>query len=161
MRICPHFNRGGGREMPRPIGLATPEKLAEELHRIRLERRKRKKLLRDHRPPRRSLSPHQRSRVLAKTAGRCHICGGEILGAWHADHVLAYSGGGDHSDQNYLAAHPVCNSRKWDFSAEEFQFILKVGVWARTQIEHGGELGRKVAAQFLRYERARERRRKT
>lgn len=71
----------------------------------------------------------------AKTGGPCHICGGLIDGRWQADHVLAYSGGGGHAADNYLPAHELCSIYRWDYLAEEFQEILKLGVWARTQIE--------------------------
>ncbi|MDZ7654258.1 MAG: HNH endonuclease signature motif containing protein [Burkholderiaceae bacterium] len=70
--------------------------------------------------------------MLAKTAGRCHVCGGPIEGLnWHADHVLAHSGGGAHSVDNYLAAHPICNNYRWDYLDEEFREILRLGVWLR------------------------------
>jgi hypothetical protein len=84
---------------------------------------------------RQMLSAAERRQILAKTAGRCHICGGAIEGAWHADHVLAHSGGGGHIADNYLPAHALCNNYRWDYSSEEFQYILKLGVWIRTQIE--------------------------
>jgi 5-methylcytosine-specific restriction endonuclease McrA len=97
---------------------------------------------------------------LVKTADRCHICGGEIDGAWNADHVLAYSGGGADTVENYLAAHGSCNNYRWDYSPEEFQMILKVGVWARTQVEAKTRIGRSLGERFLANERVRLRRRK-
>ncbi len=90
----------------------------------------------------------------------CSKCGGEIDGKWQADHVMAHSGGGQHSIDNYLPAHRLCNNYRWDYTAEEFQYILKIGVWTRTQIEHGTKFGRDVAARFLAHESARRKRRK-
>ena len=84
---------------------------------------------------RRTLSPRERESVLEKTAHRCHICGGKIVSKWQADHVLAHSSGGDHSAENYLPAHVLCNNYRWDYGSEEFQWILKIVVWARTQME--------------------------
>ena len=85
------------------------------------------------RPARRSaLSSKQREQVLRSRAGRCHICDGNVLGTkWQADHVLAHSAGGTHSIDNYLPTHALCNNYRWDYSAEEFQWLLKIEVWAR------------------------------
>ena len=105
-------------------------------------------------------SASERAHVLEKTAGRCHICGGLISGStWHADHVLAHSTGGAHRADNYLPAHALCNNYRWDYSAEEFQHILKIGVWTRTQIERRTRFGRDAAAAFLAYDRTRQARR--
>jgi hypothetical protein len=109
---------------------------------------------------RQMLSAAERREILAKTAGRCHICGGAIEGAWQADHVLAHSGGGGHIADNYLPAHALCNNYRWDYSSEEFQHILKLGVWIRTQIERRSAIGRAVAAAYLGYDTARAKRRR-
>ena len=79
---------------------------------------------------------------------------------WNADHVLAHSGGGDHSIANYLPAHRRCNSYRWDYLPEEFQEILRMGVWLRTQIEKETKVGQLSGAAFIKYERGRISRRK-
>ncbi|HXG57131.1 MAG TPA: HNH endonuclease [Vicinamibacterales bacterium] len=89
-----------------------------------------------------------RQRILAKTASQCHICGGQIEGPWQADHVLAHSGGGCGDPDNYLASHALCNNYRWDYLPEEFQLILRLGVWARTQIERGTTVGNEIARRF-------------
>jgi HNH endonuclease len=109
---------------------------------------------------RRSLSKRDRNKILEKTAGRCHICGGEVGKKWQADHVLAYSAGGEHSVDNYLPAHPICNNYRWNYTADEFQVILKLGVWARTQAEKRTAVGKMIGARFLTHERQRIDRRK-
>ncbi|MGH8543053.1 MAG: HNH endonuclease [Gammaproteobacteria bacterium] len=134
---------------------------AELLTALRTERRRlkaRRKLLR---PPRMALSKSDREIILKKTNTRCHICGGEIDGTWQADHVLAHSGGGGHAIDNYLPAHTACNNYRWDYTAAEFQEILKLGVWARTQVERGTAVGREIASRFSVYEVKRRKRRKT
>src|SRR5256885_658777 len=73
-----------------------------------------------------------RTLVLAKTGGRCHICGGLLGKNWQADHVLAYRGNGQCSAENLLPAHTLCNHYRWNYLSEEFQWTLKIGVWART-----------------------------
>ena len=98
------------------------------LTRQRARRRKEKQRLKDEglmRP--RTLSPKERQLVFDKTAGRCHICGGKIVGPWQADHVFPHSTGGVHAAENYLPAHTLCNNYRWDYSSEEFQEILKLG----------------------------------
>ena len=138
----------------------TPEKYAGYLRWLRGERRKEKKKAKRKSTKRHSLTAAQRKRVLSKTGARCHICGGKIKDRWQADHVFPHSvGGGNHAD-NYLAAHVLCNNYRWDYVVEEFQQILKLGVWVRTQIEKQTGVGRQMALGFTKYER-RRRRRKT
>jgi hypothetical protein len=109
---------------------------------------------------RRMLEPDERATILQKTASRCHLCGGTIAQgeSWQADHVLANSAGGAHLVENFLPAHALCNNYRWDYQPEEFQLILKLGVWVRTKIERGGPRG-ELAIAFAAYEKRRERRR--
>jgi hypothetical protein len=81
--------------------------------------------------------------------------------AWQADHVMAHSAGGVHGIDNYLPAHSLCNNYRWDYLPEEFQYILKLGVWTRTQIERGTPIGNDVANAFATYETRRIKRRRT
>jgi hypothetical protein len=74
--------------------------------------------------------------------------------------VLAYSVGGGHAVDNYLPAHVTCNNYRWDYTAAEFQEILKLGVWTRTQVERGTSVGREIASKFSAYEVKRSARRK-
>ena len=134
---------------------ASADHLQSLLRTWRLGRKARKANTKRERPSPASLPPVARTRILAKTDGRWHICGGQIEAGWQADHVLAHSGGGKHGEDNYLAAHALCNNYRWDYLAEEFQYILKLGVWARTQIEYGSPVGHDIANAFVVYERRR------
>ena len=108
-----------------------------------------------------ALTRAERAEVLGKTGRRCHICGGTINGEdWQADHVLARASGGKHSVDNYLPAHSICNNYRWHYDPEEFQWILKIGVWMRTQIEKESPIGRKVAEKFCKKEKTRDGRRR-
>lgn len=124
------------------------------------EKRKKEMALRRAECPteRKRLTTKQRERVLAKTGGRCHICGGKVGKSWQADHVHAHGYGGDHAEENYLAAHALCNNYRWHYLPEEFQYIMKLGVWAKKQIEKETAVGDKVAAGFVQQERRRMRR---
>jgi hypothetical protein len=62
---------------------------------------------------------------------------------------------------NYLAAHSLCNNYRWNYSPEEFQWVLKIGVWARLVMEQGNSLGQEMAERFCATERRRIRRRKS
>lgn len=135
------------------------EGLRERICTLRKLREERKEAT--GRPARRALTKSERLQVLGKTDSRCHICGGEIEGRWDADHVLAHSGGGDHSVDNYLPAHGTCNNYRWDYLPEEFQLIVKLGVWARTEIEKGTRVGRSIESEFTKHEARRIARRKT
>ena len=137
-----------------------PAEFAGLLHQLRVLRQHWKQSLRAATRARQRLSAAERNVIFTKTGGRCHVCGGTIHGAWQADHVFPHSGGGRHAADNYLPAHALCNNYRWDYTAEEFQQILKLGVWIRTQIERRTPLGLRVAKSFLAYEAARERRRK-
>ncbi len=134
------------------------QKLRDRLIKLHQLREKNKSI--NRRPRRRQLSASERSEILCKTDSKCHICGGEIADSWHADHVLAHSAGGKHSVDNYLPAHGTCNNYRWDYLPEEFEFILKLGVWTRTQIEMGSLIGREIETEFTKYEENRVKRRK-
>src|SRR5436853_681448 len=108
----------------------TVEELISLLRAWHAERRAGKAAQKQRIRRRRALSRVERQRVHAKTAGRCHICGGIVDEGWQADHVLAHSGGGGSEADNCLPAHALCNNYRWDYLAEEFQMILKLGVWA-------------------------------
>jgi len=103
---------------------------------------------------RQSLTPEERDLILRKTGKRCHICGDKIKRheAWQADHILAHAHGGEHSFENYLPAHSTCNNYRRQYGPEEFQWILKLGVWVRTQVEKRSQLGMGLTEVFIKHE---------
>ena len=133
----------------------TPQDFAKYLRELRAEREQRKTNEKAVGNKRKSLTSEQRKQVLSKTDGRCHICGGRIDGQWQADHILASSAGGKDDVGNYLPAHRTCNNYRWDYSPEEFEEILRLGVWLRTQIEHQSKVGKEAAEWFIKYEQRR------
>lgn len=133
--------------------------LVKRLRSLRKTRRAQKKKPQNQNA-RKKLLPAERDAIFEKTGGRCHICGGPIEGEWVADHVYAHSLGGPHKVDNYLPAHALCNQYRWFYGPEEFQWILKLGVWVRTEIEkQETEVGRSVAAAFCSHDRGRANRR--
>ena len=127
---------------------------------LRTRRRKRQASRRAMPVRRKSLNQQERAEVLKKTAGKCHICGGPVDHKWEVDHVLSHNDGGSQAVDNYLAAHSLCNNYKWDYSASEFQWVLKIGVWARRQMESNSRLGSELARRFFDYELRRQGRRR-
>jgi len=122
------------------------------------ELRERRRCSRTLRPPRQRLTRHERDAIAAKTGNRCHLCGGPLEGRWEADHVHAHSDGGSHRVDNYLPAHATCNNYRWNYLPEEFQWTLKLGVWARLVIEKQTALGQAMAESFVAADRRRARR---
>jgi 5-methylcytosine-specific restriction endonuclease McrA len=140
--------------MKTTLALQNVQRFATRLKNLRAKRRRTKGA---NRRPRPALDGAARGEILKKTGGRCHICGGKIgrNEPWDADHVLAHANGGDNSSQNFLPAHKLCNNLRWFYGAEEFQWILKLGVWTRTRIELQDERLMPMLEEFLKYERRR------
>jgi len=138
------------------------EQFTKHIQRLRKKRLKSIVKTRFKRRLRKSPSHSSRQSILAKTGSRCHICGGLIASddKWQADHVFAYAHGGKDSIDNYLPAHKICNNYRWNYDAEEFQWILKLGVWFRTQIEMENNKALELAENFMKHEFQRDTRRK-
>lgn len=137
------------------------EAFSEHLRKLHDERKARKSAARAHGVPRAPLTKADKKAVLEKTDGLCHLCGGKIEASepWQADHVWAHSSGGRHAIANYLAAHDLCNNYRWHYGPEEFQWILKLGVWLRMQVARETDIGRRAGEQFFAYEKRRATRR--
>ena len=133
--------------------IAGTSSLQDWIKELRGRRKKQKKAL--DRPKRKPLNKAERVTILKFTDRKCHICGGDIDGRWQADHVRAHSAGGKHALDNYLPAHSTCNNYRWDYLPEEIELILKMGVWAKTQVERGTKVGREIERRFTNYEKAR------
>jgi 5-methylcytosine-specific restriction endonuclease McrA len=139
----------------------TLEDFVRNLRELRVERNEAQK--RAQKVPRKALTAKERNAILSKTGGRCHICGGHIDPGsyWEADHVLRRAAGGGNKSDNYLAAHGLCNTYRWDHLPGEMQWVLKIGVWARMQMEKNSEFGRKMTKLFFENELRREGRKKS
>jgi hypothetical protein len=88
-------------------------------------------------------------------------CGGEVTeNKFAADHVHSHAAGGEHKLANYLPAHRLCNGCRWFYSPEEFQWILRMGIWARKQMEDKKPIGVEMGPIFLKHEKAVRKRRK-
>ena len=143
----------------RPAIPATPARLAARLSKL-LKARRRWQAKRCALVITRSrLSNAWRKTIYARTAGLCHICGGRLTSDWCADHVRAHRRGGTHRLENYLPEHPHCNNCRWDYSPQEFQWIMELGIWARDQIEKSLPLASDILTAFHRSLRGKQTRR--
>jgi 5-methylcytosine-specific restriction endonuclease McrA len=162
-------------ELALPLSPDDLTKRLQKLHEDRRTEQGRRKTEEKEEERRHHLNPYERKQVWDKTAGHCHLCGGdmnqqsdgelpeeqEILPHFVVDHVVPYASGGSDSIKNFLPAHGLCNGCRWFYSPEEFQWVLRMGVWARKQMEDATEIGRKMREPFLANEvEVRERRKK-
>ena len=108
-----------------------------------------------------SLSKSDRNEIWNKTDGKCHICGRDVdKENYEADHIRNHSSGGTNLVENFLASCRTCNNYRWHYSPDEIQWILKIGVWAKTKIDHNDKVGKLIAEKFIQKEKERENRRK-
>lgn len=107
------------------------------------------------------LTKEDRHIIYLKTGGKCHVCGRDLpVDKFEADHVKSHSSGGTSLADNFLPSCSTCNNYRWHYLPEEFQWILKLGVWARTEIARGTAIGNQMNQAFVRKEMVREARRK-
>lgn len=96
------------------------------------------------------LTRKDRALIFSKTDGRCHVCSEKLsLQNFEADHIVSHISGGLHKIDNYLPACFICNNYRWHYLPEELQLILKLGVWAKTEIENRTTLGKLMATKFV------------
>jgi 5-methylcytosine-specific restriction endonuclease McrA len=95
-------------------------------------------------PRRKALTPKQRAKIFAKTAGTCHVCGIPLDGKWHADHVVAHLHGGATSFDNCLPICIVCNRLRWAYEPRVMQMVMRLGVYAKWEIRHNTRLGEQL-----------------
>ncbi len=135
--------------------LTHPLLLQKRIYNLHLRRKKSK--LKTTRVSR--LNKTQRKIIHSKTNGRCHFCGIKVpIDKFQADHVVCHTRGGIHNEDNYLASCPTCNNYRWHYLPRELQIILKLGVWAKTEVENQTAIGNEVAKRFAKKESNRLRR---
>ncbi len=109
---------------------------------------------------RKILGRAERLVILQKTDAKCHICGKPLSkDNFQADHVKSHITGGTDSVDNFLPSCNTCNNYRWHYGWEEIQYILKIGVWAKGQIQNETKLGIFMAEGFVKHEKGREKRR--
>ncbi len=136
---------------------STPVGLSSHLLKLHKEREAKKKKVKRHY----RLTAAERKAILEKTNCKCHVCGGHVsLKDFHADHVEPHSSSANNKIDNFLPACATCNHYRWYYDPEEIRWILKLGIFFRTQIEQSSRIGKLAAEKFIRHEFNREKRNK-
>ena len=137
--------------------VTTPELFTAELVKLRNLREQ----VKTKQPRTRRLSNKERILIHAKTDGQCHVCSRKLnADEYEADHVKPHSSGGGNVVENFLPACRTCNNYRWNYLSDEFQWILKLGVWLKTEIEKETAIGKLASNAFIKYEIRRETRRR-
>lgn len=147
--------------MPKPAKKEMPVCIesASDLQQLFLQLHKLRKAGKLQGLKRQALTPVDKILVLKKTDGRCHVCGQELDSTYFdADHVKAYTMGGLCLPDNFLPACKTCNNYRWHYLPVEIQYILKLGVWARAEVERQTKIGTVIAEKFVKKEQVRQKR---
>jgi superfamily II DNA or RNA helicase len=85
----------------------------------------------------RKFTPKQRMRIYRAFGGKCAICGIQV-GEFHADHVIAYSRGGETTLRNGQLLCPPCNLSKGDkyvFNTKKYKHIIGNRQWQHRALQ--------------------------
>lgn len=129
------------------------EYLSAEFRRLREVRSEKKKV----KAKAKNLKKAEKMEVFEKTNCTCHLCGNKLNGEKFSISFPFVSNG--------LVADslPACRSCKrlyGNYLPSEIKWIMKLGMWARTQIEYETEIGQDIAIELVETESDRERSRK-
>lgn len=140
--------------MKKKPSIKTALHLSTRLHDLHMERKAAKQKI----PRTTKLSKVQRQLILEKTAAKCHICGQDLsIDNFQADHVKSHTTGGTGKIDNFLPSCTLCNNYRWHYLPEELHWILKLGVWAKTQVEKQTTIGNAIGDKFVKKELQKER----
>ena len=138
--------------------ISKSEKLCQHLIDIKIERKAQSKSV----ARKYNLKKADKILILAKTNYKCHICGGLVdLKNFEADHVVPHNSSLNNKIDNFLPSCRTCNNYRWFYSPSEIKWILKLGVWLKTQIRRSTPIGKLTCKRFIQHEIRRHARRKT
>jgi len=89
--------------------------------------------------------------IFNKTNGICHICGCEL-------DIESFSITG--SLENGLPACKSCKMIYDNYLPSEIKWMLKIGLWAKTQVEYETDIGKEIATEIIEIEKDKEGRKK-
>ena len=124
----------------------TAESFSLYFKKLKNDRNKKKK----KQPRRYRLFMSDKISILEKAGYKCHVCGGPVtLSNFHANHVAPHSSSANSRIDNFLPSCNVCNRARWFFDPEEIQWILKLGIFVKTEIEKKSVLGKEIAEKYI------------
>lgn len=126
-----------------------PQILSAELRRLNHERHKLKRSISSQKF---SHKAFEKKIIFDKTNGLCHICGNALSPEKYS---ITYSLLFNEQDQP-LPACKSCKTFHDNYLSDEIKWIIKLGLWAKTQIEYETEIGQLLAEEFIDYEQFRE-----
>lgn len=104
-----------------------------------------------------TLKKSEKTLIYEKTSGTCHICGCELSDKKFS---LTSSIKKEVSVENSMPACQSCKRLYDNYMPSEIKWIIKIGMWARTQIEFETEIGQEIAIELIVSEKERELRKK-
>ena len=126
-----------------------------ELRRIRNEREKLKKERKGKKTVR--LKKQEKIDIYNKTKGICHICGSKLS---ESKFSITSSLTNEISVETSLPACKDCKRFYDNYLPDEIKWMIKLGMWAKTQVEFETDLGKTIALDITEQEKYRESKRK-
>ena len=111
------------------------EILSAELRRLSKFRKDEKKKAKSRR-----FKKSEKEEIYNKTNGVCHICGIKL-----SPNKFSISESTTIDNESFLPACKTCKRIHDNYLPEEIKWILKIGLWAKTQIEYETEIGNMVS----------------
>lgn len=105
-----------------------------------------------------NIKKSEKELVFKKTNGSCHVCGCKLE---QEKFSITSSLGKENSIENSLPACQSCKRIFDNYLPSEIKWILKIGLWAKTQIEYETEIGKDIAIEIIEQEKDRENKKKT
>lgn len=63
---------------------------------------------------------------------------------------MHHSRGGKHAEDNYMPACSVCNRLRWYWASKEIRRILRLGIYAASEIREKTQLGKALQSLYRR-----------
>ena len=99
----------------------------------------------------------EKAEIFNKTNGICHICGCEL---YFEKFSITCSAEKEKSVESCLPACKSCKMIYDNYLSSEIKWMLKIGLWAKTQIEYETDIGKEIATEIIEVEKDRENRKK-
>ena len=111
-----------------------------------------------NRRPRGRLS-EDRDEILQRTGGACHVCGEALSERWQADHVVPHARAGQVNVVKYLPICKECNRLRWFHSPKVIRLIMRLGIYAKSEIRNKTPLGEELVSLMLKHFRTNQKKR--
>ncbi len=114
------------------------EILSAELRRLSKSRNDNKSISKSRR-----FKKAEKEKIYNKTSGVCHICGIKL-----SPDSFSITASTTTNGETFLPACKACKRMHDNYLPEEIKWILKIGLWVKTQIEYETEIGNMVSGEL-------------